>query len=387
MTTEHSTEIRPFRLEIPDAEIADLHDRLSRTRWADDPVPSSWTRGVPIGYLQGLADYWRHDYDWRRQEAALNQLPQFTTTTDGENLHFVHLRSSEPDAVPLLLAHGYPTSSIEFLKIITPLTEPWAHGGDRTDAFHVVAPSIPGFGLSNPVVGQDWDMARTAGTFAELMQRLGYSRYGLHGGDIGAGIVGQLAVTAADRVIGVHVTSDPGSVAAVSEHMPLPDLAADDRARLDQLRAAWEEQKGYLVLQSNRPQTMAHALTDSPVAQLAWIVDYVKEWTNPAADLPEDAVNLDQLLTNITLYWFTRSGASAARFLYATAHSTAGWVGGSTVPQGWAVFNADGIVRRLMDPNFEVEHWSEFTDGGHFPAMEVPELLIRDIQNFFRKHR
>jgi pimeloyl-ACP methyl ester carboxylesterase len=386
MTTEHGTEIRPFRLDIPDAQIADLHDRLSRTRWADDPVPSSWSRGVPTEYLRGLADYWRHNFDWRRQEAAVNELPQFTTTVDAETLHFVDLRSSEPDAVPLLLAHGYPTSSIEFGKIIAPLTEPRTHGGDPADAFHIVAPSIPGFGLSNPVM-QDWDMSRTADAFAELMRRLGYFRYGVHGGDIGAGIVGQVAATAADRVIGVHVTSDPGSVAAVSEHMPLPNLSDDDRARLDRLRAAWEEQKGYLVLQSHRPQAIAHALIDSPVAQLAWIVDNFKEWTNPSADLPEDAVDLDQLLTNISLYWFTRSGASAARFLYATAHSMAGWVGGSTVPQGWAVFNADGIVRRLMDPDFEVQHWSEFTVGGHFPAMEVPELLVRDIQDFFRKHR
>ena len=223
--------------------------------------------------------------------------------------------------------------------------------------------------------------------FAKLMRRMAYTQYGVHGGDIGAGIVGQLAATTVDQVLGVHVSSDPGSVAAVSEHMPLRDLSASDRDRLDQLRATWEEQKGYLVLQSHRPQTMAHALMDSPIAQLAWIVDSFKEWTSPAAHLPEDAVDLDQLLTNVTLYWFTRSGASASHFLYATAHTTAGWVGEPTVPHGWAVFNADGIVRRLMDPTFEIEHWSEFSQGGHFPAMEVPELLVRDIQAFFHKLR
>ena len=387
MTTLQSTLVRPFLLNIPDAQIADLHDRLGRTRWADDPVEAGWSRGVPTAYLRRLAHYWRHDYDWRSQESSLNEFPQFTTTIDSQNLHFVHVRSSEPGAVPLLLAHGYPTSPVEFAKMFGPLTDPRSHGGDPTDAFHIVAPSIPGFGLSNPVLGQDWDMSRTADAFAELMRRLDYSRYGVHGADIGAGIVGQLAATAADRVLGVHVASDPGSVAAVSEHMPLPDLSDGDRAELDRLRVTWEEQKGYLVLQSHRPQTMAAALADSPIAQLAWIVDNFQEWTNPAANLPEDAVDLDQLLTNVSLYWFTRSGASAAHFLYATAHATGDWVGGPTVPHGWAVFNAHGVVRRVMDPTFEIEHWSELTEGGHFPAMEVPELLARDIRDFFRRLR
>jgi pimeloyl-ACP methyl ester carboxylesterase len=388
MPTADNPGIRPFRLDISESDLADLAGRLRRTRWSDDPPDAGWSRGVPATYLRRLADYWRDGYDWRAQEAAWNAFPQFITTIDDQDIHFLHVRSSEPDAEPLLIVHGYPTSPVEFLKIIRPLTEPRRHGGDPADAFHVVAPSVPGFGLSTPVSGPGWEIGRTAAAFAELMQRLDYPRYGLHGTDIGAGIAGQLAATANGRVLGVHVTSDPGAVAATSEHMPLPDtLSTTDRDRLAQLRATWDEQKGYLVLQSQRPQAITHALTDSPVAQLAWIVDNVKEWTNPSTELPEDAVDLDQLLTNVNLYWFARAGASAAQFLYNTAHSAMAWVGESTVPHGWAVFNADAIVRRVMDPDYEIEHWSEFTEGGHFPAMEVPELLVRDIRDFFHKLR
>ena len=387
MTTDNF-DIRPFRLAVPDTDLAELHGRLARTRWTDDLPGVGWSRGVPVAYLKELAAYWRDGFDWRAQEAALNTFPQFVTSIDGQDVHFMHVRSSEPDAVPLLLAHSYPASVVEFTRIIGPLTEPTAHGADPADAFHVVAPSIPGFGLSAPVGEPGWDIARTASAFAELMRRLGYERYGVLGGDIGAGIVGRLAAIEPDRIVGVHLTSDPGAMAATSEHMPLPDdLAEADRARLHQLQAAWHEQDGYLVLQSNRPQTLAHGLTDSPAAQLAWIVDSFKEWTNPATELPEDAVDRDQLLTNVTLYWFTRTGSSAAEFLYATAHSDMDWVGTSTVPQGWAVFNADGIVRRMMDPACEIEHWSEFAQGGHFPAMEVPELLVSDVRTFFREQR
>jgi pimeloyl-ACP methyl ester carboxylesterase len=388
MTSTGYADIRPFRLDVSDAALADLHDRLDRTRWTDDSPPLGWNAGVPVGYLKELAGYWRSGFDWRAQEAELNSYPQFTTSIDGQHVHFMHIRSPEPDATPLLVAHGYPTSSVEFLRILRPLTDPRAHGADPADAFHVVAPSIPGFGLSTPVTEAGWEMGRTANAFSQLMRRLGYEQYGLHGGDVGAGILGQLAAGTAARVLGVHVTSDPGAVAATSEHMPLPeDLSDADRSRLGRLRSTWEQQKGYLVLQSTRPHTLAHGLGDSPVAQLPWIVDSFQQWTDPTADLPEDAVDRDQLLTNVSLYWFTHGGASAARFLYTVAHSDMDWVGEPSVPLGWAVFNADPVVRRLMDPAGQVAHWSEFDQGGHFPAMEVPDLLVTDIRRFFRPLR
>jgi pimeloyl-ACP methyl ester carboxylesterase len=391
-TDDNSTaEVRPFRIEISHAALGDLRERLTRTRFPDEIPGVGWSRGVPLDYLMDLAHYWADGYDWREQEARLNEHPQFTTQIDGQNIHFLHVRSPEPDALPLIISHGYPSSVVEFLEIIGPLTDPVSHGGDATDAFHVVAPSIPGFGFSTPVREPGWEMARTARLYAELMNRLGYERYGAQGGDVGAGIVGMLAGLDGDRVVGVHTNSDPLGVIGALDYLPegaarLESLSEADREAVDQTRAISEEGSGYLKLQSNRPQTIAYSLTDSPVGQLAWIVENFKEWTDQAAELPEDAVDLDQLLTNVSIYWFTATGASAARFLYETAHSTE-WGAPGTAPQGWALFAAQPFVRAMMDPDHEIEHWSEFDWGGHFPAMEVPDLLVGDVRRFFRTLR
>jgi epoxide hydrolase len=386
-----TAEIRPFRIETPQAALDDLRERLTRTRFPDEIPGVGWSRGVPLDYLRELAHYWADGFDWREQEAKLNELPQFTTRIDGQNLHFLHVRSPEPDALPLIVCHGYPSSVVEFLDIIGPLTDPVAHGGDAVDAFHVVAPSIPGFGFSTPVRETGWEMARTARTFAELMRRLGYGRYGAQGGDVGAGIVGMLAGLDGDRVAAVHTNSDPLGVIGALDYLPegaarLAGLPEEDRAAVERTKAISEEGSGYLKLQSNRPQTIAYSLTDSPVGQLAWIVENFKEWTDQTAELPEDAVDLDQLLTNVSLYWFTGTGASAARFLYETAHSTE-WGAPGTAPQGWALFAAQPFVRAMMDPDHEIEHWSEFERGGHFPAMEVADLLVGDVREFFRTLR
>jgi len=383
--------IHPFRVEIPEADLDDLHDRLARTRWPDELVGVGWSRGVPLGYLQDLAGYWRDGYDWRGQEARLNQLPQFTTEIDGQRIHFLHVRSPEPDALPLIVTHGYPGAVVEFLDLVGPLTAPRAHGGDPADAFHLVAPSLPGYGFSTPVREPGWAMGRTSRAWVELMARLGYDRYGGQGGDIGAGVTGMLANLDPGHVVGVHLNSDPLAVAAVA--LP-PGDEADKAAVTDAHRASLEWMRrfqadglGYLELQRTRPQTVAYALTDSPVGQLAWIVEKFKEWTDPAAELPEDAVDRDQLLTNVSVYWFTGTGASAAQFLYETAHAQ-DWPGPSDVPQGWAVFAAnDDLVRRLVDPDGRIEHWSEFDRGGHFAAMEAPDLLVEDVRAFFRKLR
>ena len=383
--------VRPFQVSIPKADLEDLQERLARTRWPDELPGVGWSRGVPLGHLKELAEYWQDGYDWREWEAKLNEHPQFTTEIDGQNVHFLHVRSPEPGALPLIISHGYPSSVVEFLSILGPLTDPVSHGGVASDAFHMVAPSIPGFGFSTSVRETGWEMARTARAFAELMDRLGYTRYGAQGGDVGAGIVGMLAGLDGEHVAAVHTNSDPHAVIGALDYLPegaarLAVLSEAYQAAVEQTKAISEEGSGYLKLQSNRPQTIAYSLTDSPVGQLAWIVENVKEWTDQAAELPEDAVDLDQLLTNVSIYWFTRTGASAARFLYETAHSTE-WGAPGEAPQGWALFAAQPFVRAMMDPYQENEHWSEFDRGGHFPAMEVPDLLVGDIRKFFRRFR
>ena len=391
--TDNNTtaEIRPFQIEVPQADLDDLRQRLARTRFPDEIQGVGWDRGVSLGYLKDLAEYWHTGYDWRGQEARLNELPQFVTTIDGQNVHFLHVRSSEPGALPLIICHGYPGSVVEFMNIIGPLTDPASYGGEAADAFHVVAPSLPGFGFSTPVREPGWEMARTARAFAELMNRLGYERYGAQGGDVGSGIVGMLAGFDRDRVVGVHTNSDPLAVMGALDYLPegaarLAGLSTEDRAAVERARALTDAGSGYLKLQSNRPQTIAYPLTDSPVGQLAWIVENFKDWTDAAAELPEDAVDLDQLLTNVSVYWFTGTGASAANFLYETGHSTE-WGAPATAPQGWALFAAQPFVRAMMDPQHEIEHWSEFDRGGHFAAMETPDLLVSDVRKFFRMLR
>ncbi|KDN22270.1 epoxide hydrolase family protein [Amycolatopsis rifamycinica] len=370
-----TNEIRPFRIDVPQAELDDLHRRLASARFAD-LVPGDepgWSRGIPTSEVRALAEYWRDGYDWRAQEAAVNAFPQFTTEIDGQVIHFLHVRSAQADAVPLLLTHGYPSSIAEFLDVIGPLTEP------GPDAFHVVVPSLPGFGFSTPLSGPGWELARTTDAFAELMTRLGYDRFAAQGGDIGAGVTGRLAARYPDRVIGTHVNSDRGTIALAGEQLPLPEnLSEAEQSELDAARAAWRAARGYLDLQSHKPETIAAALTDSPVGQLAWIAEKFEAWTGAAG------VGRDRLLTNVSLYWFTRSGASAARFLYEAAHATHGWLAPSDVPAGWAVFNTSPVVRRIMDPEEKTAHWSDFASGGHFAAMEEPELLVTDIRAFFR---
>jgi epoxide hydrolase len=382
-------DIRPFRIDIPQTELDDLRDRLARTRWPDELSGVGWTRGVPLDYLKELADYWRTGYDWRAQETRLNEFPQFTTVIDGQRIHFLHVRSPEQDALPLIVTHGYPSSIAEFVDLIGPLTDPRAHGGDPADAFHVVAPSLPGFGFSSPLSGARWQLTRTSKAWVELMHRLGYERYSAHGGDIGAGVSGDLGIHDPDRVVGAHVTTDPTALALIGGMLPeeTEDLTEAQKARLKELRAWEADGRGYLQIQSTRPQTLAYGLTDSPVAQLAWIVEKFKEWTSPAAELPEDAVDRDQLLTNVSIYWFTGTGTSAAHFIYEAAHAERDWGAMSPAPSGMAVFAADNMLRYVLNGDGHIEHWSEFDRGGHFPAMEVPDLLVGDIRRFFHDLR
>lgn len=389
--TAVQADLQPFRIRIEDSELEEIRERLARTRWPDaEPSGSGWARGVPLAYLKDLAAYWGTTYDWRRQEDALNECAQFTTTIDGQVIHFLHVRSPEPDALPLVLLHSWPGSPVEFARMIAPLADPRTHGGDPADAFHVVVPSIPGFSFSVPVTETGWSTGRVARAVADLMRRLGYERYGAHGGDIGAGIAGGLSSNDPEHVVGVHVTTDlPTAVTFAGwsgDPAASPGLSPAQRERVEQLKQASADDEGYLRIQATRPQTIGYALTDSPVGQLAWIVEKFKAWTDATAELPEDAVDRDQLLTNVSLYWFTRSGASAAHSLYESMHAQE-WDEPGPAPMGFAVFGADPIVRILSDPERRIEHWSEFERGGHFPAMEVPELLTGDIRLFFHRYR
>lgn len=332
-------------------------------------------------------EYWRDGFDWRPQEERLNAYDQFTTEIDGQTIHFFHVRSPEPEAIPLLITHGYPGSVVEFSELIGPLTDPRSYGGDPADAFHVVIPSLPGFGFSTPLASTGWELARTTEAFAELMSRLGYEKFVAQGGDVGAGVTGRLAALYPERVVATHINSDQGMLGLVGEQLPMPDgLTDDELAEIDVARAEWAQQQGYLVLQNTQPNVIAAALTDSPVAQLGWIAEKFQIWTDPAR--PEDAaIDRDLLLTNISIYWFTRSGASAAQFLWETAHSGMAWVAASGVPQGWAVFNTHPLMRRVMNPDGRIEHFSEYAEGGHFAAVEEPELFLADVRAFFREYR
>ena len=394
-----NSDIRPFRIDIPQTEVEDLRGRLAGTRWPQGSPGDGWSRGVPLDHLKGLAAYWANGFDWRAHEARLNELPQFVTEIDGQPIHFMHVRSPEPDALPLILTHGWPSSPVEFLQVLQPLADPRAHGGDPADAFHVVAPSLPGYGFSTPVREAGWgNLFRVAQAWAELMSRLGYERYAMHGTDVGAGVAALLPMIAPGHVAGTHVT---GTMAAMPFGPPLElaGLSGTDRERAERFNDFRENGLGYLHMQATRPQTLAYSLNDSPVGLLAWIVEKFREWTDPAAELPEDAVDRDQLLTGVSIAWFTGAGASSAHATYegmqayremtareAQPADTHG--GGPAVPRrGVAVFAADTTIRSVMDPAGEIEHWSEYARGGHFPAMEVPDVLTEDIRAFFRDER
>ena len=381
-SSEDPTGIRPFRIEIPQRDLDDLRDRLGRTRWPDEPPGAGWAQGVPLGYIRELAEYWRTSYDWRAHEARLNEFPQFVTEIDGTDVHFVHVRSPEPDATPLIITHGWPGSIAEFTDIIGPLTDPRAHGGDPADAFHVVAPSIPGYGFSASPREPGWNPRRIGEAWAELMRRLGYERYGAQGGDWGSAISRELGLIAPDHIIGVHLnflltfpTGAPGE---------MDELTAADKGRLGALDRFNKQLSGYMRIQSTRPQTLAYGLADSPVGQLAWIVEKFKEWTD-AANVPEDAVDRDRILTNVSVYWFTNTAGSSARLYYEFARS---WSPPQRLaaPTGVAVFPAEiaAPIRRWAERSNNIVHWSEFDRGGHFAAMEEPDLLVADVRDFFR---
>lgn len=385
-TTRSDAGIHSFAIDVPQADLDDLQDRLGRTRWADElpanadavqtgPVPPGWDYGVPLAYVQRLVDRWRHSYDWRRWEATLNSFPQFTTEIDGQTIHFLHVRSPEPDATPVVLTHGWPNSVVEYLDLIGPLSDPRAHGGDPADALHLIIPSIPGFGFSGPTTERGWGPTRVARAWAELASRLGYEHYGVHGNDAGAIISPEVGRVDPDHVIGVHVTqifSFPSGDPAEFE-----GLSPDDMAKLQFLQTFNDEMSAYAQLQATKPQNLAHALADSPAGQLAWI-----------GQLLADTVNPDVVLTNASIYWLTNTAASSARFYYEDRHSEHA-AEPTTIPIGLAAFAYDFTpLRRFAERDHSnIVHWNEYDRGSHWSAHDAPDLLIADIQEFFRRFR
>lgn len=376
--------IDPFRLAIPQQQLDDLALRLDLTRWPDELPGAGWAYGVPREYLRELVEYWRHEYDWRAAEARLNEWPQFTTTIDGTQVHFARVASPEPGAIPLLLTHGWPGSIAEFVDVAGPLADPRAHGAGGAPAFELVIPSIPGFGLSGPTTEPGWEVNRIARAFAELMDRLGHWRYGVQGGDWGAAISRELGRIRPDQVIGVHLNLLPGGAAtAEPTEQELAELEPSERARTiaswQRMRAWQQEKQGYADLQSTRPQTLAYALVDSPVGQLAWIAEKFHEWSDQRSP-----IGRDHLLTTVMLYWLTGTAGSAGRIYYERAHHGRP-LEPSRTPTAVADFAHDNFIplRAIADQTNNITRWTTYPDGGHFAALEQPAVLVGDIRAFF----
>ena len=376
-------EIEPFRVEVDDAVLDDLRDRLARTRIPDEIEGTGWEYGIPMGYLGELVDYWRDEFDWRAQEAALNELDHFRTRIDGQSIHFVHVRSAHADAMPLLLTHGWPGSVVEFLEVIPRLTDPEAHGATAADAFHVIAPSLPGYGFSEPTRTRGWDPWRIARSFVELMDRVGYDRYGAQGGDWGAQVATRIGAV------------DPEHCAAIHLNMPVADppdepmsLSDDDKLGLAALREFQREGAGYASVQSTKPQTVGVALNDSPAGLLAWIVEKFHAWSDCDGH-PEHAFTRDQLLTNVMTYWVTQTITSSARLYWERQHVDPGLPEYVSVPTGVARYPKEILrtPRPWVEQRYNVTHWVEMPRGGHFAAMEQPELFVDDVRAFFRTVR
>ncbi len=379
----------PYTVAVAEDTLVDLRERLDRTRFVDDFDGSEWTYGVSRSYLQELCEYWRTEFDWRAQEAILNSFDQFQADLDGQPIHFIHARSTNPAALPLLLVHGWPGSIFEFTKVIGPLCDPVAHGGDETDAFHVVAPSIPGYGFSGPTIAPGWGPRRIAAAFAVLMETLGYDRYGAGGGDWGAIITTQLArVDEGRHVCGLHLTSPHGEPSAGDDQ---EQLSETDRQGLEDWAA--HQSNGTVVhvqINSTRPHTLAFALNDSPAGLAAWLLDKYRSYSDCEGEV-ERSFTKDELLAQITTYWVTGTIASASRLYYERVQegTDASSRRRVEVPTGCAIFPRD--VKRAPRPwverEYNIQRWVEMPRGGHFPGVEEPELLVSELRAFFRRLR
>jgi pimeloyl-ACP methyl ester carboxylesterase len=380
-------DVEPFRVDILPAQLDDLRERLDRTRFPEEIPDAGWDYGTELAYLRELVEYWRRTYDWRAAEARLNRFDQYTTTLDGERVHFVHQRSPEEDALPIVITHGWPGSVVEFLDVIGPLSDPRAHGDDPADAFHVVCPSIPGYAFSGPTHQRGWSPRRVAAALAQLMAGLGYGRYGAQGGDWGAMVTTQLGFVDPGHLAGIHLNMPIGFPAADGTGQPYTE--AEEQGLAD-LASYMEYDSGYMQIQSTKPQTIGYALEDSPAGLAAWIVEKFRSWSDCDGDV-ERSFTKDQLLTNVMLYWLTGTAHSSAR-LYYESRRDGGWEPSAErvdVPTGCASFPHEIVrpSRRWVERSYNVVHWTDMPRGGHFAAMEEPELFVDDVRAFFRSLR
>lgn len=377
--------IVPFRIAVADSVLSDLKARLARTRFPDQVDKSDWDYGVELGYMKDLVRYWHDKYDWRAHEAKLNALPQFTTEIDGLKVHFLHVRSKEKNALPLVVVHGWPGSVYEFHKIIGPLTDPVAHGGKAEDAFHVVCPSLPGFGFSGKPREPGWSVSRMSEVVAQLMARLGYTRYGAQGGDWGANVASWLGGFDSKNVVGVHLNFVGGSPPKTGD--PWKGVTEAEKARYEKRLDELKNHRAYGAIQGTRPQTLGYALNDSPAGLAAWIVDKFWAWSDHGGNL-EKSFTKDELLTNIMIYWVTETAPSSARIYFERQFYTGGRKQGR-VPVGVALFPKEINVppRKWLELQYNLVHFTEMPRGGHFAALEQPQLLVEDVRTFFRKLR
>ncbi|QLG50266.1 epoxide hydrolase family protein [Natrinema halophilum] len=382
MTPDREETIQPFEVSVDRAEIEDLRTRLERTRWPDQLPDSGWEYGTDLNTLRTLCEYWREDFDWSGFETRLNRFDQYVTTIDEQRLHFYHVRSPEPDATPLLLSHGWPGSIAEFLDVLGPLADPAAHGGDPSDAFHVVAPSLPGFGFSGPTHRRGYDVPAMTDAVAELMDRLGYDRYVAQGGDWGALVTALLGANYPDRVDAIHTNMlflNPGSIEAED-----PMELLDERGRADyrETAAFRDERAAYHDIQETKPQSLAYGLTDSPAGLAGWIVEKFRAWSDCDGDL-ESHFQRDRLLDTVSVYWLTGTINSSMRIYFETDVEAA-TPNSVDVPAGHARYPAEiyKTPRGWAEEVYDIVHWNELSEGGHFAAMEVPDLFVDDLRRF-----
>ncbi|MFZ1878903.1 MAG: epoxide hydrolase family protein [Gaiellaceae bacterium] len=394
-TAQTAVDIRPFHVEVPDEELAELRRRIDATRWPSRELVADRTQGVQLQTLQALARYWATDYAWRSAEAKLSALPQFTTEIDGVDIHFIHVRSAHEDALPLIMTHGWPGSIVELIDSVSPLTDPTAHGGSAEDAFHLVLPSLPGYGLSGEPADLGWDLARTARAWAELMRRLGYSRYVAQGGDVGAGVTDAMSRQAPEGLIGIHT-----NLLVPALNGPMPTTTDEERAAAAQLGTFGKSGNGYFVEMATRPQTIGYALLDSPIALAAWMIDhdtdaYEKIRRAFVDGQPSGNLTRDHILDNITLYWLTRTGASAARSYWEAYGPDAAAAGqeplpASSIPFAFTTFPGEiwRTPRSWVDASYpNVSYFHAVDKGGHFAAWEEPELFSSELRAAFSSVR
>jgi epoxide hydrolase len=378
-----SDAIVPFRIQAPEGALDDLRRRLRATRWPDRETVDDWSQGIPLAYVQEICRYWADEYDWPQRQELLNRFPQFKTEVDGLDLHFMHVRSPHEDALPLVITHGWPGSVAEFQDVIDHLTDPTSHGGDSADAFHVVCPSLPGFGFSGKPERAGWGLERIADAWSVLMVRLGYDRFLAQGGDWGSMVATTIGMRDPDHCMAIHLNM----ALALPDPETMDDLSDSEVAALAAMDRYQKDESGYSKQQSTRPQTLGYGLVDSPAGQAAWILEKFHGWTDNDGT-PESAVPRDQLLDNVMLYWLPGTGASSARLYWESFSDPP--LGAVQVPVGASVFPKElfRTSRRWAEKHFgELIHFRELEHGGHFAAMEQPDLFVTEVRDCFRSLR